>query len=169
MYMALLAGVIAVCAWICVPAPVPFTMQTFGIFLTLLLLGGRRGAGAVGVYLLLGAVGLPVFSNFQGGLGVLLGVTGGYIVGFLAQALVYWAVTAQAGESRPSQIGACAAGLLTCYGFGTVWFLWAYAAEVGPIGLGAALAKCVVPFILPDLCKLILAMALCQRLRPRLR
>ena len=65
---ALLAAVMAVCAWITVPAPVPFTMQTFAIFLAVGVLGGKGGTLAVGVYLLLGAVGAPVLSGFSGGL-----------------------------------------------------------------------------------------------------
>ena len=82
--IAVFAAVIAVCAWISIPAAVPFTLQTLGIFLAVGLLGGRRGTISVGVYLLLGAVGAPVFSGFNGGIGYLLGATGGYLLGFLA-------------------------------------------------------------------------------------
>lgn len=82
-YTALGAVLIAVCSWITIPMAVPFTMQTFAVFLTLSLLGGRRGTAAIAAYVLLGAVGLPVFSGFSGGFGVLLGATGGYIAGFV--------------------------------------------------------------------------------------
>ena len=71
-YMALGAVVIAVCSWISIPAAVPFTMQTFAVFFVLLFLGGRRGTGSILVYVLLGAVGMPVFAQFTSGLGVLL-------------------------------------------------------------------------------------------------
>ena len=80
-YIAAFAALMAACAWISIPAAVPFTMQTFGVFLALGLLGGRRGTIAVLVYLLLGAMGLPVFAGFMGGFGVLLGTTGGYLAG----------------------------------------------------------------------------------------
>ena len=80
-YIALFAVVMAVCAWISIPAAVPFTLQTFGVFLAVGLLGGKRGTLAVLIYLLLGAVGIPVFAGFNGGLGYMLGATGGYIVG----------------------------------------------------------------------------------------
>lgn len=93
-YVALFSVLIAVCAWISIPATIPFTLQTFGIFAALTILGGRRGTYATVVYLLLGAVGLPVFSGFQAGIGTLLGATGGFILGFAAQALVYWLLTA---------------------------------------------------------------------------
>ena len=96
-YIALFAVLMAVCAWITVPLPKPlvqFTLQTFAMFMALTTLGGRRGLYAMVVYLLLGAVGVPVFSGFRGGLGVLLDTTGGYIIGFAAAALVYWLLTA---------------------------------------------------------------------------
>lgn len=88
-YIAMMTVVIAVCSWIYVPSAVPFTMQTFGVFCALGLLGGRRGFLAVLLYVLMGAAGLPVFSGFTGGLGQLLGPTGGYILGFLLMALAY--------------------------------------------------------------------------------
>ena len=70
---ALFAAILAVSAWLTVPGEVPFTLQTFGVFAALGLLGGKRGTIAIALYLVLGAVGLPVFSGFRGGFGVLLG------------------------------------------------------------------------------------------------
>ena len=87
-YIAFFAVVIAVCSWISIPTVVPFTLQTFAVFLTVGVLGGKRGTLAVFVYILLGVCGVPVFSGFSGGIGVLLGQTGGYIAGFLFSALV---------------------------------------------------------------------------------
>ena len=87
-YIAMFAAVMAVCSWISVPATVPFTLQTFGVFLAVGTLGGKRGSLAVLTYLLLGAVGAPVFAGFSGGIGCILGSTGGYIIGFLFSALV---------------------------------------------------------------------------------
>ena len=90
-YIALFAVLMAVCAWITIPLPKPlvqFTMQTFAMFMALTVLGGRRGLYTMLVYLLLGAVGIPVFSGFRGGIGVLLDTTGGYIIGFVAAALL---------------------------------------------------------------------------------
>lgn len=168
-YISLFAILIAVCAWITIPFTVPFTLQTFAIFLALTTLGGHRGLYAVAVYLLLGLVGLPVFSGFQGGLAALLGVTGGYIVGFLGSALVYWLVTAKLGTTLPVTTLACVLGMLICYAFGTVWFLTAYARTSSPIGVMTALAWCVVPFVIPDLLKLTLALLLSQRIRKHLK
>lgn len=171
-YMGLFAALMAVCAWISVPMPaplVPFTLQTFGVFAAVTTLGGRRGTFAVGAYLLLGLVGLPVFTGFRGGPGALLGTTGGYILGFLLCAAVYWLATAWLGESLPVVLGSCIAGLAVCYAFGTAWFLALYTRTTGPMGLGAALGMCVAPYVVPDLVKLALAVAVSRRLRPRLR
>ena len=169
-YIALFAILIAVCAWISIPmTTISFTLQTFAIFAALLTLGGRRGTYAVTVYLLLGAVGFPVFSGFQGGLGALLGATGGYIIGFLGSALVYWLLTALVKDTLPVRITACLLGLIVCYAFGTAWFMAVYARGGGAVSLGAALSMCVLPFILPDCAKIALATLLSARLRDRLK
>ena len=163
--MAQAAALMAVCSWISIPAAVPFTMQTFAVFLTAGLLGGRRGTIAVVVYLLLGAVGLPVFSGFSGGLGYMMGPTGGYIIGFLFSALVMWAAEKLLGRSTPVLVGSMVAGLLVCYAFGTAWFMVVYSKGNGPIGLGAALSMCVIPYIIPDALKISLAALLTRRLK----
>ena len=171
-YIALFAVLMAVCAWITVPLPKPlvqFTMQTFAMFMALTTLGGRRGLYAMVVYLLLGAVGVPVFSGFRGGLGVLLDTTGGYIIGFVAAALVYWLLTAKLGDSLPVMVAACVLGLAVCYAFGTAWFLVVYARVNGPIGVTTALGWCVFPYIIPDLVKIALALVLQKRLRAAIR
>ena len=114
-YIALMAALIALCAWISVPlGPVPFTMQTFGIFAALGLLGGRRGTLAFLIYLLLGIVGLPVFSGFSAGAGVLFGATGGYLLGYLAAALLFWGLTAKLGQTLPVMASAMVLGLVLC-------------------------------------------------------
>ena len=87
-YIAFFAVLIVICSWISIPTLVPFTLQTFAIYLTVLLLGWKRGLGAILVYILLGIVGVPVFSGFKAGLGVVAGPTGGYIIGFIFLALV---------------------------------------------------------------------------------
>ena len=167
-YIALFAVLMAVCAWITVPLPKPlvqFTMQPFAMFMALATLGGRRGLYAMVVYLLLGAVGVPVFSGFRGGIGVLLDTTGGYIIGFVAAALVYWLLTVRLGDSLPVKAIACVLGLAVCYAFGTAWFLVVYARTSGPIGLMTALGWCVFPYIIPDLVKLALAVILGRRVK----
>lgn len=164
-YTAIFAVLIAVCSWIAIPATVPFTMQTFAVFLTVLLLGGRRGTQAVVVYLLMGAVGVPVFAEFTGGLGGLLGSTGGYLMGFLAMSCFYWLLVKQPGKHLVLDVVALLGGLALCYGFGTIWFVKVYGANVGAISIATALSWCVIPYIIPDVVKLVLAVTLSRRLR----
>ena len=165
-YIALFAVLIAVCAWISIPFTVPFTLQTFAVFAALCTLGGRRGTFAILTYLLLGSAGLPVFAGFKGGLGALLGTTGGYILGFLLSALLYWLLTAKLGDRPAIRVLGCLLGLLVCYTFGTAWFLLVYTQTTGAVGLLTALGWCVFPFVIPDLLKLALALFLSQKLRP---
>ncbi len=168
--IALFAAFMAVCAWITVPSAIPFTLQIMGIFLALSVLGGRNGTISICIYILMGAVGLPVFSGFQGGLGALLGVTGGYIAGFIFLGLVYWLITGLIkSEKIWVRIVALTAGLLVCYAFGSAWFMIAYAAKTGTIGLGSVLMMCVVPYILPDVAKMMAALVLSALIRNRLK
>ena len=167
--IALCAAVMAVCSWISIPAAVPFTMQTFGVFLAVGLLGGRNGTLAVLVYILLGAAGLPVFSGFNGGIGHLFGATGGYIIGFVFSALPMWLAEALFGKSNKVLIVSMVAGLLVCYAFGTAWFMVVYARDSGSIGLITALSWCVFPYIIPDALKILLAAVLTRRLRPLIK
>ncbi len=163
-YTAMFAVIMAVCSWISIPATVPFTLQTFGVFLAVGVLGGKRGSLSVLIYLLLGAIGVPVFAGFAGGLTVILGSTGGYIAGFLFSALVMWAMEVLLGKKTWVLTLSMAVGLLVCYAFGTVWFMTVYAKNTGAIGLMTALGWCVFPYIIPDVIKIVLALAICKRL-----
>ena len=125
-YIGLFACLMAICAWISIPGQIPFTLQTMGVFLAVGLLGGKQGTLAVLVYVLMGAVGLPVFSGFTGGIGRLLGATGGYIIGFLASALLMWALEKVLGEKKWGLALSMLLGLIACYAFGTAWFLVVY-------------------------------------------
>ena len=161
----LFAALIAVCAWITVPGTIPFTLQTMGVFLAVGLLGGKRGTVAVLVYILMGAVGLPVFSGFAGGLGKLLGMTGGYIVGFLVSALLMWAMEALFGSKKWVLPVSMVVGLIACYAFGTAWFMVVYTSSKGAITLGAVLGMCVIPYIIPDAVKIAVALLLTKALK----
>lgn len=164
-YIAVFAVIMAICSWISVPAAVPFTLQTFGVFIAVGVLGGKRGTLSVLVFILLGAVGIPVFANFSGGIGVLAGPTGGYIIGFLFSALIMWAMEKLPGRKSVMQIISMIVGLIVCYAFGTVWFMIVYGRNEGPVGLATALGWCVIPFVIPDIIKIVLAYGLSRKLR----
>ena len=155
------AALLAISAWLSIPMPqVSFTMQSFAVFFALGLLGGRRGTISIFIYLLLGLVGLPVFSGFRGGAGVLLGVTGGYIWGFLLAGLVYWAMTFLFGQNFSVRLGAMLLGMVGCYACGTLWYLQIYGGN-----FWAVLMTCVVPYLIPDGAKIALAVSLAGRLK----
>ena len=161
---AMFAVLIALCSWISVPSAVPFTLQTFGVFAAVGILGGKRGTAAVLIYILMGAVGIPVFAGFSGGIGILAGSTGGYVAGFLGSALVMWGAERIFGRKLWVLLVSMVLGLIVCYAFGTAWYAAVYLKETGAVSLGAVLMGCVVPFIIPDLVKIALALALSRRL-----
>lgn len=163
-YIAIFAVLMAICSWISIPMAVPFTLQTFGVFLSVGVLGGKRGTLAVIVYVLLGAIGIPVFAGFTGGIGIILNNTGGYIIGFIFSGLVMWAIEALLGKKMWVLAVSMAAGLIVCYAFGTAWFMYVYGRDMGAVGLATVLGWCVIPFIIPDLVKIVLALALSKRL-----
>ena len=159
--VSLSAALICICSWIQVPSAVPFTLQTFAVVFVSAVLGAKRGAAATLVYLLLGAVGLPVFSGFQGGVGALLGATGGYVFGFVFVSLIVGAVSDKFGIKLIAGALSSAAGMLICYLVGTLWFAFVY----GDGNLAGAFSVCVLPFILPDAAKITLAMIIAKRVK----
>ena len=163
-YIAMFTVLIAICSWISIPTTVPFTLQTFGVFVTVGVLGGKRGSLSVLIYLLLGAIGIPVFAGFTGGMGIVLGSTGGYIIGFLLSTLLMWGMEKLLGKKTWVLALSMVLGLLVCYIFGTIWFMLVYTRETGAIGLWTALGWCVFPFVIPDLGKIVLALLICKRL-----
>lgn len=155
---ALFGAFLCICAWLSVPTPVGvISMQTFGLFLALGSLGGKRGSIACLLYLLLGAAGLPVFTGFRGGFGVLFGPTGGFIWGFLAGALVYWLLTSLKCKDLPAML--CAQ--LVCYLCGALWYALLFPAA----GMWTVLLTCVLPYLLPDALKLLLALGVSKKLK----
>ena len=165
-YIAIGAALIAICSWISIPTAVPFTLQTFAVFFVLLALGGERGTLATLVYVLLGAVGVPVFAGFSGGIGMILGSTGGYIIGFLFTGLIYILFTKFFKKNIVMKVVALVLGLAVCYAFGTAWFMHVYMKSSGEVGLLTVLGWCVFPFIIPDLIKLALAVVISKRIEP---
>ena len=155
---AVFAALIALCSWFSVPiGDIAFTMQSFAVFLTLGLLGGKWGSLTIFLYLLLGAVGMPVFSGFRGGVGMLAGVTAGYLWGFLLAGAVYRIL------DKFGSLPAMIAGQLVCYLCGSLWF-----AYFSGGGTGLIFLRCVAPFLIPDALKIYLAHCLTNRLRRHL-
>ena len=161
---ALMAAVLCVLGPLTVPiGPVPVSLANLVICLAAWLLGAKFGTLSVVVYILLGAVGLPVFSGYGAGLAKLAGPTGGYLVGYLFMALIGgWVIERTGGRPLPSALG-LVAGIAVSYAFGTAWFVF----QMG-CTLGHALTVCVYPFIAFDLVKVALSTAAGTLLRRRL-
>ena len=163
-YIAVFAVIMAICSWISIPAAVPFTLQTFGVFVAVGVRGGKRGTLSVLVFILLGAIGVPVFAGFSGGIGVLAGTTGGYIIGFLFSALVMWAMEKLPGKKSVMQIVSMIAGLIVCYAFGTAWL-----AVEAHLTFYQALLAGVIPYIPGDLVKIIVVVLVGPIVKKRLQ
>jgi len=144
-------------------SPIPFSLCTLGIYITAILLGMGAGTTSVLLYLLLGFVGLPVFTGFSGGPAKLLGPTGGYLIGYLFMALLCGLIAERcAGKYVVCFLGMCL-GTVVCYLFGIIWM--AYQLE---ISFGEAMIMGVLPYITGDLVKIFVACSVCIRLRKHL-
>lgn len=162
-YIAVFSILIAICSWISIPSTIPFTLQTFAVFLTIYLLGGRDATISIIVYLLLGIIGVPVFSNFGSGIGVIIGPTGGYLIGFIFISLIMWLIETIFKNKLVFKIIGSIIGLIVCYVFGTIWFQYIYLS--GDTTFLATLSICVLPYIIPDIIKIAIALLLDERLK----
>ena len=166
------ATLITVCSWISIPIGIiPFTLQTMAILAVMLTAGGRRGTAAIAVYLAMGACGLPVFAGFKGGLASFAGTSGGFLIGFVIAALVYWALEKALFRRLMTTtvktwiFGAVNSVIfeIVMYTVGVIWFMTVYAAQTGPVGLATVMTWCVIPFIIPDAVKLAAAVIIGER------
>ena len=169
-FVALMAAFLCIFSPISIPLPlVPITLQTFAVFLASALLGWKRGTVAVLIYLLLGLIGLPVFSGWTGGFSSFATPSSGYIIGFVFTALL----TGFLIDRFPNRLWmypvAMIAGLAVCYLFGTIWFLvYMNVWMATPYTLWQALLVCVIPFLVGDAVKIAAAAALSYPLRKQL-
>ncbi len=154
--IALMAAVLAVISPLSVAVgPLPFSLGTLGIYLSAAILGAKRGTTAVGLYLLIGLIGVPVFAGFAGGVPHLIGPTGGFLMGYLPCTALSGLLISRFGDRRPAVwVGALLLGTLLLYLSGSVWY-----AATGGIEWIAALPVCVLPFLPGDAVKIAVAVA----------
>lgn len=155
--IALMVCMITICSWLTIPVAVPFTMQTFAVFCTMLVLGGRNGLTTIILYVFMGCMGLPVFSGFRGGIAHIVGPTGGYIIGFVFMAAFYLLFEPLIRKCSKLRLPVLAGGLLLCYLTGTVWFKVVYGMQGTSYSVAMVISICVLPYVIPDLIKLALA------------
>ena len=145
-------------------SPVPISLGTLAIYFAIMVLGRRLGFFSVLLYILLGLIGLPVFTGFTGGVGKILGPTGGYIIGYLFMALICGFFTDRwFGKFFPNFAGMLL-GTAVCYGFGTVWFIFQ-----SNMSLSAAFGSAVLPFLPGDLVKMLIAIFIGRQVQKRLK
>ena len=153
--IALMTAVTCVLGPLSIPlpfSPVPISFTNFAIFLAIFVLGMKNGTISFIIYLLLGAVGVPVFSSFRGGLQVLAGPTGGYLIGFIFLALIMgFALDHFDRKLVPTIIGMII-GMVVCYAFGTVWL-----AKLLSLSFKEGLMMGVIPYLPGDAAKIIIA------------
>lgn len=168
-FIALCTTIMIICSFLTIPFYVPFTMQTFALFIIIGLLDTKKAFLSVLLYLLLGAIGLPVFSGFKGGIGILFGITGGYLIGFLLTVLLSGfllnILSKKVKLSLPAYFISMFLGLIVCYTFGTLWYILLYANSTESLSLTSVLSICVFPFILTDVVKVFLSFYVCKTLK----
>lgn len=164
-FMAIFAALICIAGPIAVPLPgmVPISLGTFALYLTGALLGSKRGAVSTAVYIMLGAVGLPVFTNFMGGFAKLLGPTGGYIVGYIPLVLITGIFAEKASKKRWLMPAGMVLGTVVMYMLAMVWYMILYNADIV-----TAFLNCVLPFLPGDSIKIVLTTVIAIPLRSRL-
>ncbi|MBQ8583792.1 MAG: biotin transporter BioY [Clostridia bacterium] len=159
---AIVTALLSVSSLIYLPLTVPITLQTLLLFTSLFTLGGKITTVATGLYIIIGGIGLPVFSGFSGGVGRLFDATGGFIFGLLLASLLYWLLTSLTKTEWAALPFAVACHLLL-YAVGTLWYALIYLSGEGSVF--SALAVTVLPFLFPDALKLTVAYILSQRLK----
>lgn len=147
-------------------SPVPLTLGTFAVYLTAALLGPKHGTISVAIYLLLGMAGLPVFSGYTGGIGKLAGPTGGYVIGYLPCALLIGWLVRRFCWKTAGTVFAMVCGTMVCYIFGTAWFLIIMG---GTYTLTQAVVVCVMPYLVFDVVKIVLAAVIAVEVRKRMK
>ncbi len=166
-FTALFAALICVAAPFSIQVgPIPITLATFAVYLTGTVLGTKRGAVAVILYILLGAVGLPVFSNFNGGFGALLGPTGGYIIGYIPLVIITGVFAEMKSDKIPRAVLTVIGMILATaalYTFGTAWFMILTKKD-----LASSLTLCALPFIPGDGIKIACTAAIAVPLKNKL-
>ena len=153
--IALMTAVTCVLGPLSIPlpfSPVPISLTNFAIFLAIFVLGMKSGTISFIIYLLLGAVGVPVFSSFRGGLQVLAGPTGGYLIGFIFLALIMGFALEHFDRKLVPTIIGMIIGMAVCYAFGTVWL-----AKLLSLSFKEGLMMGVIPYLPGDAAKIIIA------------
>lgn len=165
-FTALMAALICILSPISIPLPNPMpaiTLATFAVYISAYIIGPWYACAATLIYVLLGCIGLPIFSKGQAGVQVLVGPTGGYIIGYFFIAVCTGLLVQKFEKKIYMHVAGMIVGTLFCYAFGTVWL--GVSMHLSP---AAAIAAGVTPFLVTDAIKIVSATAICYPVRRQL-
>jgi len=160
--VAMCTAILAVSAWLTVPFVINFTMQTFAVFTISSIFGWKKSCISILLYIAIGLCGAPVFSGFGAGISPIIGPTGGYLFGFIFIPPIIDLFKRINKQSKAILAVSMLIGLIICYAFGTAWYTVVYGAGIESIW--SILSVCVLPFLLPDIAKLVLAVIISERI-----
>ena len=163
--VAVCVAFIAICSYITIPFAVNFSLQLFAVFLIAGCFPPIISVSATALYVLIGIIGIPVFSGFNAGISALLGASGGFIISFPLIALIISAFQKYYRKNTLIYIPIASASLLICYAIGSIWYAYVFCFR-NPCSYITALTVSVFPFIIFDIAKLLLAFVLIKKLRP---
>ena len=155
---------ITISAWIEIPFIVPFTLQTLAIFIITGLFKFRISFLSVVIYIVMGIIGIPVFSGFQGGIGVLMKYTGWFLLGFILIPIIYNIINKLIIKKNISLIISFIISLIIIYLIGSIWFYFVYTNMNDNVNFIDCIVISVLPFIIPDLFKLFISLILINKL-----
>lgn len=165
-YIAMFVALLSVLGGVSIPiGPISITLGTLGVYLVGALLDTKYSIVTILIYILMGALGLPVFSNFTGGVAKLVGPTGGYIFGYIFCVAIQGLMTSKRKDKKRVYPVSMLLGTVFIYLFGTIWFL---VVANGKYTLGQVMMICVVPFLLGDAIKIIVSSMIGIRFRKSL-
>ncbi len=156
-------AVIACSAWITIPFTVNFTLQTLAIFVISSVFDFKKSFLSILLYILIGVCGLPVFSGFGAGPATVFGPTGGYLAGFMLIPPIMLLFSKISKASKALKFTSMLVSLFVCYLFGTLWYYIGFGAQAD-ITFAQILTLCVIPFIIPDILKILIALSISERL-----
>lgn len=163
--VAMAVALLIICSWASIPFTVGITLQTFAVFFISACFSVKISLSAVISYVLLGLIGVPVFSGFNGGISALLGPSGGYLIGFALSTVIISTARSFYIKTPWAYVASMVASLTVCYTAGCLWYRFVFAPD-SALSLTSVLAVCVIPFILPDTIKALLALIMFKRLYP---
>ncbi|MDR0197928.1 MAG: biotin transporter BioY [Oscillospiraceae bacterium] len=150
----------AVSPWTVPIGPVPVGFTHISVFLSAGILGAKKAAVSQAVFVAVGVAGAPVFSGFEGGVGKIVGLTGGFVAGYVLAAFIAGFITERLGYSYPALFLGMYAGWAGTYAVGLAWFMF-----VSKSGFLTAFALCAAPFIIPDAVKTVICAVLIRRIK----